>query len=86
MNMQIIQHYIGLAVFLALLAGFPVMIIYAVVLYFRGRKIPKSPNEMEEVEQYAVNWEEEWWEEHERDVMIDPAYRGLPCNIHHKNK
>ena len=82
MNMQIIQHYIGLTVFFALLAGFPVMIICAVVLYFRGRKIPKSPCEKEKkIEPYIEN-EEEWPE----DIYTDPAYTSLSGNIFHNDR
>ena len=81
MNMQIIQHYIGSAVFLALLAGFSVIIIYAVVLYFRCRKIPKGPNEKEKkIDPYIEN-EEEWPE----DIYIDPACASLSGNIFHND-
>ncbi|MCD4831673.1 MAG: hypothetical protein K8R02_07715 [Anaerohalosphaeraceae bacterium] len=70
--MQIIQQYIGLTVFLALLAGFPVMIIYVVVLYFRGRKIPKSPNEKKKGNE--VEWQEDSYLDSINGDLSDPAY------------
>jgi hypothetical protein len=82
MNMQIIQHYIGSAVFLALLAGFPVMIIYAVVLYFRCRKIPKSTYEKKKKIEPYIDTKEEWPE----DIYTDPACAGLSGNIFHNDR
>ena len=70
--MQIIQHYIGLTVFFALLAGFPAMIIYTVMLYFRGRKIPKSPNEKKKGNE--VEWQEDSPFDSINGDLSDPAY------------
>ena len=81
--MNMIYPYMYLAILGMLAGGFLGMIIYGVVLYFRGRQmgVTKIRGADEQIEG-LINDEEEI----DDDFVLDPEYACLSCNIFHDQR